>query len=89
MPCRMSGELYASSHVGRGFLPRRMSGEAVCLVECRARLYASPEGKFMSARNGDKSRHAVNKRRVRAHRAKIRELVKSRTQPSAETKTAK
>jgi hypothetical protein len=43
----------------------------------------------MSARNGDKSRHAVNKRRVRAHRAKIRELVKSKAQPSEEAKTAK
>ena len=31
----------------------------------------------MSARNGDKSRHAINKRRVRAHRVKIRELVKT------------
>jgi hypothetical protein len=43
----------------------------------------------MSARNGDKSRHAIGKRRVRAHRAKIRELVKSKTQPSGEPKTAK
>ena len=34
----------------------------------------------MSARNGDKSRHAINKRRVRAQRAKVRELVKSKTQ---------
>ena len=32
----------------------------------------------MSARNGDKSRHAINKRRVRAHRVKIRELVKAK-----------
>jgi hypothetical protein len=31
----------------------------------------------MSARNGDKSRHAINKRRVRAQRVKIRELVKT------------
>ncbi len=43
----------------------------------------------MSARNGDKSRHAVNKRRVRAQRVKIRELVKSRTEPAAAAKAAK
>jgi hypothetical protein len=43
----------------------------------------------MSARNGDKSRHAITKRRVRAHRAKIRELVKSKTQQSAEAKGSK
>ena len=40
----------------------------------------------MSARNGDKSRHAITKRRVRAHRVKIRELMKSKTQPSGEQK---
>jgi hypothetical protein len=42
----------------------------------------------MSARNGDKSRHAISKRRVRAHRVKIRELVKSRVR-SEEAKGAK
>jgi hypothetical protein len=43
----------------------------------------------MSARNGDKSRHAVNKRRVRAQRVKIRALVKSKTQQPADAKGAK
>jgi hypothetical protein len=43
----------------------------------------------MSARNGDKSRHAITKRRVRAQRAKIRELVKSKTQQAADAKGAK
>jgi len=43
----------------------------------------------MSARNGDKSRHAITKRRVRAHRAKIRELVKSKTPQAGEAKPAK
>ncbi len=38
----------------------------------------------MSARNGDKSRHAINKRRVRAQRVKIRELVKAKTQEKKE-----
>ena len=39
----------------------------------------------MSARNGDKSRHAITKRRVRAQRAKIRELVKSKTDVKRES----
>jgi len=40
----------------------------------------------MSARNGDKSRHAIAKRRVRAQRVKIRELVKGKTQPGKAAK---
>ena len=43
----------------------------------------------MSARNGDKSRHAIGKRRVRAHRVKIRALVKSKTQQTGESKASK
>jgi hypothetical protein len=43
----------------------------------------------MSARNGDKARHAIGKRRVRAHRVRIRALVKARTQQSAAAKTGK
>lgn len=43
----------------------------------------------MSARNGDKSRHAITKRRVRAQRARIRKLVKSKTQQAGEAKPAK
>jgi hypothetical protein len=43
----------------------------------------------MSARNGDKAHHAITKRRVRAHRAKIRELVKSKPRQSADAKESK
>jgi hypothetical protein len=47
------------------------------------------KGDRMSARNGDKSRHAITKRRVRAQRARIRQLMKSKTQQSGEAKAAK
>jgi hypothetical protein len=40
----------------------------------------------MSARNGDKARHALGKRKVRANRAKIRALVASKTQPAKDKK---
>jgi hypothetical protein len=43
----------------------------------------------MSARNGDKARHAINKRRVRANRVRIRELVKSKTGQPRDAKAAK
>ena len=43
----------------------------------------------MSARNGDKSRHAIGKKRVRAQRVKIRELVKGRTEAAAAAKETK
>jgi hypothetical protein len=42
----------------------------------------------MSARNGDKAHHALNKRRVRARRVKIRELVKAKN-PAGEGKATK
>ena len=34
----------------------------------------------MSARNGDKARHALGRRKVRANRVRIRALVASKTQ---------
>jgi hypothetical protein len=44
----------------------------------------------MSARNGDKSRHAITRKRVRQQRVKIRALVNAaRTQPAAEAKEKK
>ena len=43
----------------------------------------------MTARNGDKARHALQRRRVRARRVKIRELVKSKTAQPTDAKPAK
>ena len=43
----------------------------------------------MTARNGDKARHALQRRRVRARRVKIREMVKSKTPQTPEAKPAK
>ena len=43
----------------------------------------------MTARNGDKARHALQRRKVRAQRVKIRELLKSKTPQPAEAKSAK
>lgn len=43
----------------------------------------------MSARTGDKSRHAISRKRVRQHRVKIRELVKAAKTQAAEAKVTK
>ena len=43
----------------------------------------------MTARNGDKARHALQRRRIRARRVKIRELVKSKTGEPQAAKPAK
>jgi hypothetical protein len=43
----------------------------------------------MSARNGDKSRHQINRKRGVHRRAKIRELVKSLKAQPAPGKTGK
>jgi hypothetical protein len=43
----------------------------------------------MSARNGDKSRHRINKKRVLARRVKIRDLVKASKAAASEKAEAK
>ncbi|MEO8521894.1 MAG: hypothetical protein ABI603_11050 [Acidobacteriota bacterium] len=43
----------------------------------------------MSAKNGDKSRHQINRKRVLLRRAKIRDLVKASKAAAAAEATAK
>ena len=43
----------------------------------------------MSARNGDKARHALQKRKVRTRRARLQEFLKAKTQQTAGSKGAK
>ena len=47
------------------------------------------EGGGMSARNGDKSRHQINRKRAVVRRSKIRELVKQAKENAAVTPAAK
>jgi hypothetical protein len=43
----------------------------------------------MSARNGDKARHALQKRKVRTNRARLKEYLKSKTQQVSAPKGGK
>jgi hypothetical protein len=43
----------------------------------------------MSARNGDKARHALQKRKARTRRARLQEFLKSKTQQASASKAGK